>query len=171
MEQKKSLSYYMRLLHRDVGYFVIGFVIIYAFSGILLTYRDTDLLKREVSVEKKIPAGVDPSKLSEMLRIRNFRIIKTEGNFVFFENGSYETSTGITKYVTKETVPAIDKLFSVHKASSRSPIHWLNIIFAISLIFLAISSFWMFKKGTVQFRRGICIAVVGVIIALLLVYL
>jgi hypothetical protein len=171
MEQKKSLNYYMRSLHRDIGFFVIGFVFIYALSGILLTYRDTGLLKHEVVSEKSLEAGIDPSQLGELLRIRGLQITGTEGSLVMFENGSYDSSTGKAKYTSMETYPAIEKLYSVHKASSSNPVHWINVVFGISLLFLGISSFWMFKKGSEQFRRGIYISVAGIAIALLLVYL
>ena len=46
-KEKKSVHYYMRSLHRDVGFLVLGFTFIYALSGIVLVYRDTDFLKSE----------------------------------------------------------------------------------------------------------------------------
>ena len=56
MEPKKSKSfnYYMRSLHRDIGFFAFGLVVIYILSGIVLIYRDTDFLKREVTVERQL---------------------------------------------------------------------------------------------------------------------
>ncbi len=171
MEQKKSLNYYMRLLHRDIGYFVIGFVIIYALSGIILTYRDTDLLKKETNIEKTLPKNLDPSKLGEMLRIRDFKVAETTGTTIYFKNGSYNSSTGLAKYVTKESLPFLEKFFNLHKAPSKNAIHWVNLVFGISLLFLALSSFWMYKKGSQLFRRGLYISMAGIAIALILVYL
>lgn len=171
MEQKRTIHYYMRVLHRNIGYFLIGLVIIYALSGIILIYRDTDLLKTEVTVEKNLPANTDPSKLGEMLRIRDFKISKTEGNIVFFENGNFDKSTGLAKYVTKEPLPFVNKFLSFHKPISRKPLHWVNLLFGISMLFMAISSFWMHKKGSALFRKGIYIAAAGFIIALVLVFI
>lgn len=34
--QRKPVSYYVRALHRDVGFFVVGLVVIDALSGIVL---------------------------------------------------------------------------------------------------------------------------------------
>lgn len=171
MKEKKSFIHYMRSLHRDIGYFVTGFVVIYALSGIVLTYRDTDLLKREVSVEKTLPAGTDPSRLGEILRIRDFSVTRVLGNIVYFKNGSYDTLTGDVSYVTRETYPVVEKLFEVHKAASNDPVHWINVIFGLSLLFLSVSSFWMFKRGSAQLRKGIYISAAGCALALLLVYL
>ena len=41
-KEKKSIHYYMRGLHRDIGFFLIGLTLIYSISGVLLIYRDTD---------------------------------------------------------------------------------------------------------------------------------
>jgi len=41
LKGKKSINYYMRVLHRDIGFFIAGLLIIYALSGIVMIYRDT----------------------------------------------------------------------------------------------------------------------------------
>ena len=41
----------MRLLHRYIGYFMAGIMAVYAISGVLLIYRDTDFQK-EKKIEK-----------------------------------------------------------------------------------------------------------------------
>ena len=65
---RKTVSYYLRALHRDVGFFVVGLIIIYTMSGIVLVYRDTDFLIRKVQVEKKLLPGIDPSELGKVLQ-------------------------------------------------------------------------------------------------------
>ena len=52
--EKKSLNQLMRAWHRDIGFFIIGLVIIYALSGIALIFRDTDFLKHNIKFEKKL---------------------------------------------------------------------------------------------------------------------
>ena len=44
----------MRLLHRYIGYFMAGIMAVYAISGVLLIYRDTDFLKKEKKIENKL---------------------------------------------------------------------------------------------------------------------
>ncbi len=169
--EKKSFNYYMRLLHRDIGYLVIGFVIIYALSGIILTYRDTGFLKHEVNVHKILSPNLDPSQLGRELRLHDFKIMKQEGNIVFFKGGNYDSSTGHMDYTIQETPKFLERFLSIHKAPSSKPIHWINVIFGIALIFLAISSFWMYKKGTRVFKRSLVFTAIGLIITVILVYL
>ncbi|NJK98034.1 MAG: hypothetical protein HC905_26795 [Bacteroidales bacterium] len=171
MENKTSLIRIMRMLHRNVGYYLIGFVIIYSLSGVLLIYRDTDLLKQETVVEKNLPKDTDPAKLGEILRIRKFNIIKEENNIFYFENGSFDRSTGQVLFTTKEPLPVLQKINSFHKLSSKDGLHWVSLGIGILLFFMAISSFWMYKKGSKTLKRGILIAVAGLITALAVVFI
>jgi len=63
--RNKNLSHYMRALHRDIGFFIVGLVVIYAISGITLVYRDTDFLKKETRVETKLSPGIEPFRTGE----------------------------------------------------------------------------------------------------------
>ena len=38
--RNKSLSYWLRVLHRDLGYLMVGVCLIYAVSGILLNHMN-----------------------------------------------------------------------------------------------------------------------------------
>jgi hypothetical protein len=173
MEPKrmKSLSYYMRALHRDLGFFIIGLAIMYSISGIVLIYRDTDFLKRERQIEKQLPPDIKESDLGMTLRIRNFEIIKTEGDVIFFQNGTYNKLTGIAKYSEKGLPAFLEEFNKLHKTASGNVTHWISVIFGIVLLLLAISSFWMFKPDTKMFRRGIIIAGAGIIITLVFLFI
>jgi hypothetical protein len=53
MNKKKiSITQVMRALHRDIGFLVVGLIIIYSVSGLVLVFRGTDLLKVETVIEK-----------------------------------------------------------------------------------------------------------------------
>lgn len=170
-KEKKSFYHFMRSLHRDIGFFVIGLTVVFCISGIVLIFRDTDFLKQEVLIEKQIESNVDSSELGGILRIRGFEVVKTEGETVYFGNGSYNKSTGIVKYSSKELPLFLNKLNSLHKTPSRKVIHWFTLIYGVLLLFLALSSFWMFKARTKLFWRGIYIASAGLIIAAILLVL
>lgn len=165
---KKTINYYMRVLHRDIGFFTIGLVIIYSLSGILLIYRDVDFLKCSTTVEKKLPPNLEPSELGRAFHSRDFKVIKTEGETVYFQNGTYNMTTGVAVYTSQENPFPLNKFIQLHKASSKSPAHWFLAAFGFLLIFLAVSSFWMFKKHTPQFRRGVYITVAGIIFSVVL---
>jgi len=173
MEEKEnpSINHYMRLLHRDIGFFVIGLTIIYSVSGILLIYRDTNFLKHKTSVEKQLSPNMEASQLGKVLHLRDFKVLKNEGEIVYFQNGTYNKVTGFVEYSKVELPAVLNKLTSLHKASSKNLKHLVSTIFGILLLFLAISSFWMFKTKTKLLRRGICIAGLGVVSAAILLVL
>jgi len=167
-KQKRTLNHYMRALHRDIGFFVVGLIIIYSLSGIVLIYRDTDFLKHEAQIEKKLSPDLQASELGQMLRLKDFKVLKTEGDVLYFPNGTYNAKTGLAEYTQKELPLWLSKFSELHKTASQNPVHWFTTIFGVLLFFLAISSFWMFKAGTMQFRRGIIIAGTGIAFALIL---
>jgi hypothetical protein len=173
MEQKEkdSITHYMRLLHRDIGFFVIGLIVIYSISGVILIYRDTNFLKHETLVEKKLSPNMDLSELGKVLRLRDFHVLKTDGEIVYFQNGTYDKETGVAKYSAKELPLWINKFNNLHKSSGGGLVHWFTTVFGILLLFLAISSFWMFKPKTKLFRRGIYFAASGILVAIILLML
>jgi hypothetical protein len=169
--EKKSVRQLVRALHRDVGFFVVGLVIIYTLSGIVLVYRDTGFLTREVQVEKKLPPGIAPSVLGKMLRIKGFSVTKTEGDVVRFQGGSYDRTTGLAVYTTRELPVVLQQFVGLHKTVSGKVTHWYAVLFAASLCFLAISSFWMYPGGTSMVRRGGCITIVGIVVTTVILFL
>ena len=128
-------------------------------------------LKQEKSIEKQLAPNLNESELGRELHMRRFKIMKTEGDTMYFSNGTYNQSTGTSIYTIKTLPSFLNKLNGYHKQPSRNPSHILSTVFAILILFLAISSFWMFKPGSKKFRRGILFALVGLVVALFLVYI
>jgi hypothetical protein len=170
-KEKKSIQHTMRVLHRYIGFFILGFAVIYALSGIALIYRDTDLLKKEQIVTSQLPPGTKVADLGPMLRMREVKILETKGDVVYFEGGSYNTSTGEAVRTVKDLVFPFNKFARLHKTSSQDVMHWFTLIFGISMGFLAISSFWMFKAQTQVFRKGMYTALAGIVLAIVLLML
>jgi|GEM_PF-391858 len=246
--EKKSFSYYMRVLHRDIGFFAIGLVIIYALSGIALVYRESSFFKVNNEVVKTISPGLDTSAVSLQFaalsrgggreggggpqlnggngqgnrpqfnqgneegnfrpqfngsqaeqgggrpemngsmpaqegagrpefngggrgRMRSARVVKIDGDIIFFDKGTYNKATGELKTTVSEIVFPINKMIELHKAGTRSISHWFIAAFAIILIFLAVSSFWMFKKNHPNFKRGFILAAAGIIFSVILFFI
>ena len=167
-KEKKSISYYMRVWHRYAGFFIAGFVILWACSGIVLIYRDTDFLKHEKTTHVNLAADINPAELGSALRIRDFRVIKTEGNILIFQGGTFNKSTGVAEVTVKELLFPFNKLSGLHKTASKSGIHWFSLTFGIIMLFMAVSSFWMFKGGSEVLRNGILTATAGIIFAIIL---
>src|SRR4051794_246234 len=165
---RKNFRWYMRYLHNKVGFFIAGLVIIYALSGLLQTYRDTDLLKQEVKKDKQLRPHLSEAQLGQNLRIRNFKIDKTEGNTIYFKEGTYNTETGMAKYVTKEWYSWLVPFTELHKSSSRDIAHYFTTLFGVAMLFMSVSAFWMFKPGTKVFSSGVYLTIAGIIASIIL---
>jgi hypothetical protein len=161
----------MRSWHRDVGFFVFGLIIIYSLSGIILINRDTNFLKHDTFVEKTISPNMDATELGKELHIKKLKILRNEGVTEFFQEGTYNKMTGEVKYTKKELPSLLLKFNALHKSPGNDFSHWFSTIFGILLFFLAISSLWMFKTNTKTFRKGIFLAGIGIVVAILLLVL
>ena len=158
----------MRSLHRDLGYLTFGLVIIYALSGIVLMYRNTDFLKKEVTVERQLKPEMLADDLGKELRMRDFKIVRNEGDIIYFQNGTYNKVTGMAVFTSKDVMFPFNKFINFHKAISSNKMHWFNLAFGAILLFLAISSLWMFKANTKTFRRGMILTLVGIVASVVL---
>ena len=60
---------------------------------------------------------------------------------------------------------------TLHKATTKSPVYWLNIFFGISLLFFVISSFWMFLPSTSVFKKGIYFSLAGIVMTVIILFI
>jgi hypothetical protein len=158
----------MRTLHRDIGFFAFGLVVIYILSGIVLIYRDTDFLKREVTVERQLKPNMEIGDVGKELRMREVKVTKTEGDVITFQNGTYNKTSGAAVFTSKEVMFPLNKFINFHKAISGKATHWFNLVFGFVFLFLAVSSLWMFKANTKTFRRGMILVGVGIVFTIVL---
>ncbi|WP_073135042.1 hypothetical protein [Chryseolinea serpens] len=161
----------MRVYHRYLGFFLSGIMAMYALSGIVLIFRDTDFLKRETEVERQLPANLPGEEIGRSLRLKEFKIEKTEGDLVYFREGTYNQSTGQAKFKAKQLPYVLDKMTKLHKANTNQPLFFLNIFFGAGLLFFVLSAFWMFLPNTDIFRKGVFFAVGGLVLTLILILL
>tara|TARA_R110002167_G_scaffold42935_5_gene130029 strand:+ start:2366 stop:2884 length:519 start_codon:yes stop_codon:yes gene_type:complete len=158
-----------RQLHRWLGFFLAGIMTVYASSGVLLIFRNTDVLKFDQTELRQLATDLSPEILGSELRLRNFSVIAQEGSVIRFSQGNYDTTTGIATIVEKDYPPVIRHLVKLHKATTNSPLYWLNISFGVSLLFFVLSAFLMFIPRSLLFKNGLKIAGTGFIFALLVV--
>ncbi|GEN73005.1 MULTISPECIES: hypothetical protein [Chryseobacterium] len=168
MDKIKDTRSFMRVTHRYLGYFLAGIMAIYALSGILLVYRDTDFLKKEKKYDKTVAVNLTEKELGKELKIKGLEAEKTEGTVIYFKQGTYDASTGKAKYSKKELPFVLDKMVKLHKSQSKETLSPLNTFFGISLFFFVVSSFWMFNPKTKAFKRGIKFTIAGLIISVIL---
>jgi uncharacterized iron-regulated membrane protein len=170
MAGNKPLSTNMRIWHRYLGYFLAGIMAVYAISGIIMIFRDTDFLKQPKLITKMIKPNALANELGPLLKMREVKVKKEEGNIIYLENGTYDKTTGKAEITIKELPPALHKMEELHKARSGQPLFFLNIFFGLSLLFFVVSSFWMFLPKTTIFKKGLYFTVAGVLLTLLLLY-
>lgn len=170
MATRSTTSNRMRVYHRYLGFFLAGIMAVYAISGIVLIFRDTDFLKRESLVDKKLAPGLSAEDLGKAIRIKDLKIETENGDLQSFRQGSYNKATGEVKYTVKSLPKIMEKLTQLHKSNTKQPLFYLNIFFGASLLFFVISSFWMFMPKTTIFKKGLYFTLAGIILTIILLF-
>ena len=165
---KATMHNSMRVYHRYLGFFLAGIMAVYAISGVVMIFRDTDFLKREKQIEKKLAPGLKVDELGQAIRIRNLKSESETSELIRFQQGNYNKMTGVTVYTTKSLPKGIEKLTQLHKASTKQPLFYLNVFFGMGLLFFVISSFWMFMPETTIFKKGLYFTFAGILVTIIL---
>jgi hypothetical protein len=174
-----------RNLHRDLGYFYIGLIVSFAFSGLLMNHRDAwhpEKYTTEIkAIEVKLP---EESKINEKFsedlgkqlgiddKMRRYTVKKGEFK-ISFENHDVEIDmkTGKGEIISFVKTPIISQAMKLHKNTSNFWIYYSDI-FAISLIIIALTGTIMIKAGKFSWKkRGWKLAVAGVIFPLIFLFL
>jgi len=110
---------------------------VYALSGVVMIFRDTDFLKQEKLIEKKLAPNLAADSVGRAIRIRDLKFESENGELMIFKTGSYNKATGETKYTVKSLPYVLDKLTKCIRPILNHP-----YIFSIySLVFHCSSSF------------------------------
>jgi hypothetical protein len=161
----------MRIFHRYLGFFLSGIMAVYAISGIVMIFRETEFLKSEREIERQLGLDLPDAEVGSTLRIKEFKVERSEGSLIYFREGSYDKKTGLAKYKSKQLPYVMDKMTKLHKATTNRPLYFLNIFFGVALLFFVLSAFWMFMPKTEVFRKGLYFALGGIVLTLILVFL
>lgn len=160
----------MRVIHRYLGFFLAGIMAMYALSGIVLIFRNTDFLKKERQYKKELAVNIAPAELGKALKMKRLKIEKEEGDIIYFKDGTYNKATGQAEYTAVKLPFVLDKMTKIHKATTDSPLYWLNIFFGVSLLFFVLSAFWMFRPATSVFKKGLYWTLGGIVLTLILLF-
>ena len=171
-----------RNLHRDLGYFYIGLIISFAFSGVLMNHREYwhpeeyDVQTKEITVklpsEDKITEDYAKDFITPFGITDDFRKYKVKGGSlrISYKNTDVEVdlATGKGEIETYKKTPIIRQMMMLHKNTSNWWIYYSDI-FGISLITIAITGAIMIPAGKFTFkRRGWKLALAGLIVPLLI---
>lgn len=170
MAEIRDTKTFMRVVHRYLGYFLAGIMAIYSISGIVLIFRDVDLLKQDKHSTKTLAPDLSDKALAKEISIRNLEFTKTANDTAYFKEGWYAVKTGEVNYSKKEYPFVLNKLITLHKSKSAEPLSALNIFFGTSLLFYVISSFWMFQPKSKIFKKGMVYTLVGAVLTIILLF-
>lgn len=166
----RELSLKFRVLHRYLGFFLSGVMAIYAISGIIMIFRETNFLKSEKVETRQLEPNLTGGELSPKLRM-GVKVEKKEGDVLYFKDGNYNQATGVAT-VTKMKLPyVLEKMERLHKATTNSPLYFFNIFFGLSLLFFVLSAFWMFLPSMPVFKKGMYYTIGGIILTLIMLFL
>ena len=176
----------IRNLHRDLGYFYIGLIISFAFSGILMNHREDwhpeKYTVETKAIEVKLPA--DEAQITEKYaeelgktlgiddKFRRHKVKDGEFKISFEKNDvEIDMKTGKGEITTFNKTPFISQAMKLHKNTSNWWIYYSDI-FGISLITIAVTGAIMIPVGKFNFkRRGWKLAVAGILFPLIVLFL
>ncbi len=159
-----------REIHRYLGFFLAGIMAVYAISGIVLTFRNTDYMKNNVQVSTTLEPNLNEETLGAALRKRGFKVDKTEGDVLYFNGGTYNQKTGEASYTEKRLPKILDNMNKLHKMHSGHPLFWLGIFFGVALLFFAVSAFFMFRPKAPIYKNGLYFAAAGFVLTVILLF-
>ncbi len=173
---QKQINKWLRLIHRDLGFFLVGITLVYAISGIILNHKveSEDPAYDAKSIVKTIPTGLDIEDLkdywnSNIVDYRLNNVIPDEDNFQVFIKGGlgeYFPQSGVLRfnvYKRNHLIYYINKLHYNHVSG------WSVIadIFAAALIFFALSGLFMVKGKRGVKGRGKWYLVLGFVLPIM----
>jgi len=168
-DRKTSVPLKMRIIHRYLGFFLAGIMAVYALSGVIMIFRQTDFLKSQTVLEQKLEPNLKGEELGPKLKMK-VEVNKEDNYILYFKGGNYNQKTGVAT-VKKMTLPfVLEKMERLHKATTNSPLFFLNIFFGASLLFFVLSAFWMYTPKASIFKKGIYFAIVGMVLTLVILF-
>jgi len=170
-----------RVLHRDLGYFYVGMILIYAISGIAVNHRadwNPNYSFQYKDFEYSKPVSRNPSDMTQINEIlsafgeksnyKSHYFPKDSMLTIFINSGSIrlDLSTGEG---TLETIRRRPMFYEVNFLHYNPGViwTWFSDIFCVMLIFLAISGLFIIKGKNGLKWRGTIFTIVGIIVPIL----
>lgn len=167
-----------RVIHRDLGYFFVGMILIYSLSGIAVNHLDdwnpsysintfeaktSPVNSRSEFTEAKAKEVLQQAGVQE--RYRKHYFPGDNNAKIFFKGGSamVELQSGAVWIETLDRRPLFHTVNWFHYNPNRAWT-WFSDIFAGALIFLAISGLFILKGKTGLVWRGTIVALAGILV-------
>lgn len=180
-DNSRTFTRWLRIIHRDLGFLMVGVCLVYGLSGILLNHMDgKDPAFKTVAGTAAFAPGLDAPTLTEAWKERDgLPVLKrilpgNEGQLRVMCQGGigiYQIDTGETTYETSTKRVLVYWINKLHynQVKGWSP---MADLFAISLIFFALSGLWIVKgkkglggTGKWYLLAGLLIPVIYIILS------
>lgn len=174
-----------RVLHRDLGYFFAGMVLIYSISGIALNHihqwnPNYIIKKSDITVE--IPdnvASINKEELSQLLskwnndELLSFYYPAENQIKAFVKNGTITINTNDGSGIIEKTKrrPIFNELNFLHYNTPRKWWTAFSDLFAASLIIITITGLFIIKGKNGITRRGAFLTIAGIVLPIIAVLL
>lgn len=181
----KKIRYWLRILHRDIGYLCVGLTLVYGISGIAVDHTKNWNPNYKIS---KTKTSITPLKfnkdeeiklapkvlamLGEKRKPKNIFSPKTGILSVYFSQNNSLNIDLIKGEVTKEIIKPriiLKAMNYLHLNQSNWTWTWVADLFAVSLIFLAISGIFLPKGKKGMTGRGAWLTAIGIIIPVIFI--
>ncbi len=175
----KKIRKWLRIIHRDLGYVMVGISLIYGISGYILNHMDgKDPAYETIEGTVQLNIALDKSGIKAVWEARdNLPAIKRilpvddEHYRLMLDGGIgvYESTTGQVVYEQHKKKPII---YFMNKLHYNKVGGWtiMGDIFAFSLIFFAISGLFMVKGNKGLAGRGKWYLLIGLVIPLIYLF-
>lgn len=172
-----------RILHRDLGYFFFGMIIVYAISGVALNHRhqwNPNYIIRQETIRLNLP---DSSLLTRGKEYPEAILEQVSGNLkyrthlssagtlkIFVDGGSLTVNlnSGEGKIETIRKRPILNGFNFLHYNKPGKMWTWFSDIFCVGLLFLAISGLFIIKGKNGIKGRAIWMTATGAIVTFIL---
>lgn len=179
--QMSSIRKWSRIIHRDLGYFLIGACLLYAVSGFVLSLRDSgvDVLNIRTPVEVALPTGLSSDSLVGMWnampsRLPKARSARLDGDFVRLTvpgaRLSYDPQSG---FVRGEQVKSREWLQFCNRIhfNRKGEWVWMGLFFSVGFFLLTLTGIVMVRGKKGFARRGVWFMLAGLAVMILLIYI
>lgn len=181
----KVIRKWNRWIHRDLGYFFAGMIIIYGLSGIALNHIDdwdpSYYLVNEKEEVEKLPEGTVLNLDDMKEKMKDWKIKKNPlkhyypkpNNIkVFYKGGSlvYYQTEGIIHIEGTERRPIFHAVNWLHY-NPNNIWKWYSDFFAVALILLSISGLFILRGKHGLAKRGKWLLGVGILIPLVFLFI
>ncbi|MDX8339528.1 PepSY-associated TM helix domain-containing protein [Draconibacterium sp. IB214405] len=173
----------LRVLHRDLGYFIVAMTIVYAVSGIYLNHRHdfnpdyqievtdfTHNLEPQQSYAAKDIRDIVESVDDDVVYKKHY--VDQDGDIrVFIANGEVlidpNSGEGRMRYLQRR--PLVFGMNKLHRATLGTAWKWVSDAMAVILLFVAVSGLFLLKGKRGLMRWGWWLTIAGFVVPLLFI--